>query len=168
MDARGAPERVLLGHPMNQPDELGTDARPTPGLPSPEVPESPAVPSEDGLRPDQDNGRAPLLPDLRQAHPEGPVGPAKPGPRRLVAENGELLPEGEIFQSQLGTVPEEGTDEQEDDSEVGHRCLPLGKLADRSGWCGEYAAEGTQSQDCKGGTEFSVGTSLTWARSAPP
>lgn len=32
--------------------------------------------------------------------------------------------EGEIFQSQLRPVPEEGTEEQEDDPEDGHRDLP--------------------------------------------
>ena len=41
-----------------------------------------------------------------------------------MAEDGELLPEGEIFQSQLRAVPEEGAEEQEDDSEDGYRCLP--------------------------------------------
>ena len=49
-----------------------------------------------------------------------------------MAGDGELLTEGEIFQSQLRTAPEEGTEEQEDDSEDGHRGLPLGKLAKRS------------------------------------
>ena len=39
----------------------------------------------------------------------------------MVAEDGELLTEGEIFQSQLRAVPEEGAEEQEDDSENGHR-----------------------------------------------
>jgi len=50
-----------------------------------------------------------------------------------VAEDGKLLPEGEIFQSQLRAVPEEGAEEQENDSEDGHRGLPLGNLADSSG-----------------------------------
>ena len=48
-------------------------------------------------------------------------------------ENGEPLPEGEILEGQLRAVREEDTEEQEDDSEDGHWCLPLGKLADRSG-----------------------------------
>jgi hypothetical protein len=47
-------------------------------------------------------------------------------------EDDELLTEGKIFQSQLRAVPVEDTEEQEDDSEDGHRGLPLGKLADRS------------------------------------
>ncbi len=41
--------------------------------------------------------------------------------------------EGEIFQSQLRAVQEEGMEEQEDDSEDGHWCIALGQLADRSG-----------------------------------
>jgi len=47
-------------------------------------------------------------------------------------EDGELLMEGEIFQIQRRAVPEEGAEEQKDDSEDGHRGLPLGKLAERS------------------------------------
>ena len=41
-----------------------------------------------------------------------------------MAEEGELLTEGEIFQSQVRAVPEEGAEEQEDDSEGEHRDLP--------------------------------------------
>ncbi len=73
------------------------------------------MPAEDGLRPDQNESRAPLVPDPRQGHPE---------PYNLAAEDGELLTEGEIFQSQLRTAPEEGAEEQEDDLEDGHRDLP--------------------------------------------
>ncbi len=81
------------------------------------------MPAQNGLRPDQDEGRAPLVPDPRQVHPEGPVGTAQLGSGRLVAEDGKLLTEGEILQSQLRAVPEEGAEEQEDDSEDGHRDL---------------------------------------------
>ncbi len=79
------------------------------------------MPAEDGLRPDDDEGRAPPVPDPCQAHPECPLGMTQPGSYNLAAEDGELLPEGEILQSQLRTVPEEGAEEQEDDSENGHR-----------------------------------------------
>ena len=48
-------------------------------------------------------------------------------------EDGELLTECEILQGQPRAVPEEGTEEQENGSEDGQRCLPFGKLADRSG-----------------------------------
>jgi hypothetical protein len=57
----------------------------------------------------------------------------QPGSYNLAAEDGELLTEGETLQSQLRAVPEEGAEEQQDDSEDGHRCPLLGKLADRSG-----------------------------------
>jgi hypothetical protein len=59
-----------------------------------------------------------------------------------VAEDGELLMEGEIFQSQLRAVPEEGAEEQEDDSEDGHRGLHLDKWVKVSGVV-EYAGDGT-------------------------
>ena len=78
------------------------------------------MPSEDGLRPDQDEGRAPLAPDPRENHPEGPLDLTQPGSYNLAAEDCELLTEGKIFQSQLRALPEEGAEEQEDDSEDGH------------------------------------------------
>jgi hypothetical protein len=90
------------------------------------------VPSQDGLRPDQEESRAPLVPDPGQAEPEDSVGTTQPGSYDLAAENGDLLPEGEIFQSQPRAAPEESTAEQEDDLEDGHQWLPLSKQADRS------------------------------------
>jgi len=47
--------------------------------------------------------------------------------------DGELLAQGEVFESQSGAVLEEGVKEQEDDAEHGHGWLHLGKLADSSG-----------------------------------
>ena len=47
----------------------------------------------------------------------------------VFAEDGKLLPEGGIFQSQLRAVPEEGAEEQEDDSENGHRGFPGRRLS---------------------------------------
>ncbi len=43
-------------------------------------------------------------------------------------KDGELLTEGEILRSQLRAVSKEGADEQEDNSEEGHRGLRLDKL----------------------------------------
>jgi hypothetical protein len=48
----------------------------------------------------------------------------QPGSYNLAAEDGELLTECEIFQSQLRAISEDRTEEQEDDSEDGHRDLP--------------------------------------------
>ena len=58
-----------------------------------------------------------------------------------MAEDGKLLPEGEIFQSQLRAVPEEGTEEPEDNSDDGDRGLHLDKWVKKSGVV-EYAGEG--------------------------
>ncbi len=77
---------------------------------------------------DQDEDRAPLVPDARQDDPESPLGMTQPG-SYLATEDGELLTKGEIFQSQLLAVPEEGTNEQEDDSKDGHRGLPGRRLS---------------------------------------
>ena len=60
----------------------------------------------------------PLVPALRQGHPESPVGVTQPGSYNLAAEDGELLTEGEIFQSQLRAVPEEDAEEQQDDRRI--------------------------------------------------
>ncbi len=59
-----------------------------------------------------------------------------------MAEDSELLTEGEIFQSQLRTVPEEGAEKQENDSEDGHRGLHLDKWVKKSRVV-EYAGGGT-------------------------
>jgi len=117
----------------DQPDHFRTDARPTSRLPSPEVPESQAVPAEDSLRPDQDEGGTPLVPDQRWTHPEGPVGIAEPGSPDASLQDGEPLTEGEIFQRQLRAVAKEGTEQQEDDSADGQRELLLGELVNNSG-----------------------------------
>ena len=43
------------------------------------------------------------------------------------------MTEGDIFQSQPRAVPEEGMEEQEDNSEDGHRALHLDRLVNKSG-----------------------------------
>ena len=48
----------------------------------------------------------------------------QPRSASLAAEDDELLPEDEVFQSQVRLTPEEGTKEQEDDSKDGHRWPP--------------------------------------------
>jgi hypothetical protein len=48
-------------------------------------------------------------------------------------QDGQLLPQGKVFEYQLGLAAKQGTEEQKNDSKDGHRGLPLGKLADRSG-----------------------------------
>jgi len=48
-------------------------------------------------------------------------------------KDSELLTEGAFIKSQRRAVPAEGMEEPEDDSEDGHRGLPLGNLADSSG-----------------------------------
>ncbi len=82
------------------------------------------MPPDDGLRLDEDEAGTPVRPEPRQASPEESIATAEPGSIDTSLQNGELLPEGEIFESQLRTVREEGAEDQENDSEDGHRDLP--------------------------------------------
>jgi hypothetical protein len=109
------------------------------------------VPAEDGLRLDQDEGRAPLILEPRQADPEGPLNRSEPGPLGFSVENGELLTEGEILQSQLRTVPEEGAEEQEDDSEDRHRDLPGRALLAACGEAGSITGTDPKAKRGKAG-----------------
>ncbi len=78
----------------------------------------------------------------------------QPGSYNLAAEDGELLPEGEIFQSQLRTVPEEGAEEQEDDSEDGHRDLPGRTLLAGCGEAGSIPGTDPKTKQGKGGPNY--------------
>ena len=60
-----------------------------------------------------------------------------------MVEDGELLMEGEVFQSQPRAVPVAGAEEQENASEDGHRYLHLGSWSTSQGWNVAYAGEGT-------------------------
>jgi hypothetical protein len=63
---------------------------------------------ENGLWLDDQKSRAPLAPDFGEPDPEEAISWAQSQSRMAVLINGQLLPEGEILQSQTLTVSECG------------------------------------------------------------
>ena len=78
LDPRRSPERVFERHPFDQLTNLLVDLRTADrrlGLPSPIELESLPVPFDDGLRFDDDQDLPPILPELRENHPEESISP---------------------------------------------------------------------------------------------
>jgi hypothetical protein len=77
MDARRSPEWVLAAHPANQVASLdrypGSTATTMTGFPPPEEAEAYSARTDDRLRSDNDQGRAPVSPSGIQTYPEEPV-----------------------------------------------------------------------------------------------
>ena len=66
------------------------------------------MPAENGLRIEDQEGRAPLTPDFGEPDPEEAILWAKLRSRMAALINGQLLSEGEILQSQTLRVSECG------------------------------------------------------------
>jgi hypothetical protein len=90
---------ILGGHPGDQGLGLLRDRRTTgagPRDPAPVAAECLAVPTNDGLRPHQDQGGSPLRPDAREGHPKGSVQRRESGPRVAVGADRKLLAERQL------------------------------------------------------------------------
>jgi hypothetical protein len=89
------------------------------GFPTPEPPKTSAVPANDGLRFDDDDGIHATGPQAIEPDPEEPVDPAQPGPGRPFAlEHQELMAKGNEFELQRGPVSkawEDGGEQQRED-----------------------------------------------------
>ena len=66
------------------------------------------MPSEDGLRLDQEEGLSPVGPEAQQAHPQQSVGGPEFRFGRLPLEDCELMPERQVFKRQSGMGLEAG------------------------------------------------------------
>src|SRR5215831_1226782 len=73
MDVGRAPQRVVAAHLPDQLADFAGDRRSTwfaaAHFPGPEQPKALAMPRDDGLRPDDGQRRAPVLPNTRQDDP---------------------------------------------------------------------------------------------------
>jgi hypothetical protein len=58
---------------------------------------------------DHDEAFLPFLPDCRKASPEKAVSLPQSGLREFAIQNGKMLPQGKIFESQLGSIFERGS-----------------------------------------------------------
>jgi hypothetical protein len=101
MDPGRTPHCVVPRHPADQIADLPRHCRPTrlapSRLPCPEKPKPFAVPTDDGLRPDDYQGVTPARPKARQDDPENPIRHPKWWPGSFPFQDSYLLAEGEDF-----------------------------------------------------------------------
>ena len=80
LDAPTAPGRIGLPHPVNQRDELtidGGSSGASSGFPAPEKAKAKAMPGDDGLGLEEQQGLLPGRPNAPQANPKQSVGGAR-------------------------------------------------------------------------------------------
>ena len=104
VNAWRTPARVVAAHHPDQIPNLLRHAGPTwlaaADFPRPEQAKALTMPGDNGFRLDDHQGRFPVAPHVSQPDPEDPV-----GWRQLQSfwsrptQDGELLPQGEVFQS---------------------------------------------------------------------
>lgn len=120
LDMRRAPQRVLARHISDQIAKLSVDLRPShlarEGLPSPIEPESLAVPAHNRVGLDDEQRESPTCPQPRELYPEDPIIPLEPWRFRFLLENGELLPKGEVRDSELRSVTKDAAQQQQQDA----------------------------------------------------
>ncbi len=118
LDAPTTPSRVRLPHASDEPNELAVGGRTAAfplGLAAPEEPESQAMPLQDGLGLNEEQGFPPVVEHGAQGQPKQAIGHFKLGLRSGALQNRQLVTECEIFEDQLRTTakgrkqnPEEG------------------------------------------------------------
>ncbi|MBW2498571.1 MAG: hypothetical protein JRF61_14950 [Deltaproteobacteria bacterium] len=112
LDLSGSPT-VLIGESTNEGLYLDGDRRSSrtgPRNESPVQPESLAVPADDCVRLDDDQGLPPSRPDPRQQYPETSIGWIDPGAAALLGESCELLTQSEFDDRLLASASKESRD----------------------------------------------------------
>jgi hypothetical protein len=125
LDPRRSPERVFERHPFDQLTNLLVDLRTADrslGLPSPIELEALPVPSDDGLRFDNDQDLPPILPESRENHPEESIPPVQLRPVKFPVEDGQLLTQGEILYREGFSGDDQAPDEQKESGDEDHKC----------------------------------------------
>jgi len=108
MNSGRTPERIGRCHLKNKVTDLRADRRPPgsllPGLKSPEQLETLSMPPNDSFGFDDDQSLSPVAPESIKQNPEKTVfySNLRPFPRTL--QDGQLLAEGKVFQSQIGIL----------------------------------------------------------------
>ena len=92
------------------------------GLPSPVELESLPVPFDDGLRFDNDQDLPPILPELRENHPEESIPPTQLRPVNFPVEDGQLLTQGEILCRECCSWRDQAPDEPKESGDESHKC----------------------------------------------
>lgn len=128
MDPRRTPERIRRGHPADQRPNLWVDLQPSgrsTRLASPVASKPLAVPANDSVGLDDHQDPLPVDPSAPKGDPEGTIEVAQGQPTlRSAVEDRELLPQGQVLQSQLASAFEssgEGTQQDSEQAEHGRR-----------------------------------------------
>ena len=103
-----SPERVGVRHSANKISDLRTDRRPagtfTSGLELPKQLETLSVPPNDSLGFDDDQSLPPIAPETTKHDPEKTVFCSNLRPFLRTFQDGQLLAERKVFQSQIGIL----------------------------------------------------------------
>ena len=89
-------------------------------LPPPEQLEASAMPSDDGVRLDDEKGGTPVCPDLRHDRPEDPITLPHAWSLGLSSKSGDLLTKREILQGEFRPVAENRGDKQQETANRTH------------------------------------------------
>jgi hypothetical protein len=111
VDARRTPQGIRRGHRPDEGGDLGADGWAAASGPareaSPVLAEAAPLPSEDGIRRDDDQRLPPAGPESGQAGPEQTVGRAELGAGRESLVDGELLAQGQVLKGELAVAADE-------------------------------------------------------------
>ena len=107
VNTRCSPKRILAAQSADQFSDVFRNRRPprlaAADLPGPEQTEALAVPSDDGVRFDDDQSRPPAAPDRAQPCPQESIGRRQFRPLHGALENTKLVPECEVLQLERGS-----------------------------------------------------------------
>ena len=116
MDSRRAPTQVGASHFANEATQrsvLSWASERRTRFPPPEDTKAVPMPADDSLGFDDEEGTAPVGPDLREPGPEGSIDCGDWRVRRPLFEEGELLAEGKIFECQVPVRSKRGSNRSE-------------------------------------------------------
>lgn len=112
VNSRRSPERIFPAQPSDQLPDFFRDRRsagpPTPDLPSPEEPESLAVPGDHSLWLNDDEGGSPIRPQTGKPCPEEAISGRQFRSLHRALENAKLVPQCDVFEVESGTATEDG------------------------------------------------------------
>ena len=107
MDARRTPERIIATQLPNEFVHIlrnaGSSGLPTANFPGPEHTKTLAVPANDCFRLEDEQGGAPINPNLGQPGPQESIGSDQFRPLHRATQDTELVPERKVFQLQGGS-----------------------------------------------------------------
>ena len=103
---------IFATEPPDEFSDLGRNRRPprlaSADFPSPEQTKASAVPSDDGIRFDDDQSRPPATPDRTQPCPQESIAPRKFRALHGALENSKLVPERQVLQLERSSRLEGG------------------------------------------------------------